>query len=205
MIKINLASLKQSGLSGAPKSVFSGTSIFTQLNLEKVNDLPIRKLLAPMVLGVVAYYGLNDFKETQLSTFQEMIEKHATENKEIQGELGKLKSYEGMKKTLDADGTILRTKLDLIQKLMSDRSETMKLLLSISSAIPKEAWLVQFKVNRTNASIKGAALGFSQISDFMKNLRDNAYFSSIEMVDTRQERDPSGIEMAMYELNAKRR
>ena len=84
--------------------------------------------------------------------------------------LAKTAGYEAQKKQFDADEELIKTKLATIQKLMADRAEPPKLLMSFSGSIPKDVWFQEFDMNSSEVKIKGASLGFDPVTDFMKAL-----------------------------------
>jgi hypothetical protein len=66
--------------------------------------------------------------------------------------------------------------------------------------------LTEFRIEKSDLAFKGSALGFNQISDFMKGLNENAMLSEVELKNSQQFKDPSlGVETATFELKAKRR
>ncbi len=181
------------------------TSVMRNIDLDQLKELPVKKLILPIVLSFVASFGLESRKEEELALVSAQHTKLISENAKLQSDLNKFKSYESVKKTLDEDGAVIKTKLDTIKALISDRGAPLKILVSFSSTIPKDVWLTEFKAGKTEIRLKGNALGLSQISDFMKSLRDISYFSNVDLVDTLQAKDKSGSDLANFELNVKRR
>ncbi len=206
MIKINLATLKQSGLSsGAKGGAATSGSLLKGINLDQLKEFPLRKIGLPVVVALVANGLLNNYKEEELHKLDVFLSKLSSETAKLQTELTQYKRYDSVKKTMDEDEVTIKTKLEIIQKLILNRAEPLQLGRSVSSAIPKEVWLSEFKLDSTSISFKGSSLGFSQISDFMKNLRDNEFFMSVDLVDTKQTASEMGAEAVDFELSAKRR
>ena len=202
MIKINLASRKQSQVSADGKGS-KGPVGLGGMSLGQFRDLPIRKLAIPIVVAMVASYSLESYQEEMVENVNKSITKLKADEAKIQTGLSKVKSYESLKKSLDADELVIRTKLETVQKLMADRGYITKMLLSTASGIPKEVWLTGMKADKEAVQILGSSLGFNQISDFMKNLNDGRYFASIELLTSQQVKD--GSETAAFELKAKRK
>lgn len=202
MIKINLAAKKQSVPGGGdPKAKSSGGS-FGKIDLDKFKELPIRKVALPIIVGAFASYYLDSYKETTLSQMQAFLDKTKVENAKLQSRMSEFKSYDEMKKSLDEDEEVIRTKLDTIQKLLANRTSSTKILTSISNAIPKDVWLEEFRVLKTDILLKGSASEFNQISDFMKGLTESAFFYDVDLKGS-QTRDTVGV--AGFEIGAKRR
>jgi Tfp pilus assembly protein PilN len=199
--------MKQSHLAtGTTAKGFAGTqTLLKGFDLDQVKELPIRKIAIQLVVMILASYSLDNYKTEELKKLDEKSAQIAADTSRIQSELERYKSFEGLKKALDEDEMTIKTKLSVIRKLISDRSGSVQLLLAISNAMPKDVWLSEFKSQSTHMSVKGTSLGYSQISDFMKNLKDNATLGVVELVDTKQGMDETGIEIADFELAMKRR
>jgi len=78
-------------------------------------------------------------------------------------------------------------------------------LVSVSEVIPPEVWLVTFDVEGKKVTFRGGAVGFNQISDFMRSLSGSAYFTNLNLVQTQQEKLPTGLEVTTFELKAMKR
>ena len=202
MIKINLATRRQQA--GDHKALKGGAGGAAQ-TLGILKDLPIRKVALPLMVGFVASYLLDGYKEEQIKKQDVVLTRLNKQGADLTAEAGKTQSYEPLKKALDQDEAMIKTKLDTITKLVADRSTTHKFLFSISNAIPADAWLSELRVDKTDVILKGGALGFTQISDFLKNLNENSFFASVELKNTEQQEKEPGSETATFELKAKRR
>jgi Tfp pilus assembly protein PilN len=203
VIKINLALRKQSFISADGKAVKGATGLLQSLPLDQLKELPLRKVLLPLVVAYFASFSLDSYKQETIAKLEKGIAKQKAEEARIQSGLGKVKAYESLKKSLDSDELVIRTKLDTVQKLMADRGFIVKMLLSTASATPKDVWLTGVKTDSSGVSIQGSSLGFNQISDFMKNLNDGQFFSSIELLNSQQAKD--GSDVASFELKAKKK
>jgi Tfp pilus assembly protein PilN len=203
MIKVNLATRKQSGVFGDSKN--SKANSFGKVNLDQVKDLPLRKLIVPIVVCFLGNYMLDGYKEDELKKLDQTLSKVNSDSTKLQNELNKLRGYDSIKKTLDADEITIKTKLETIQKLIADRSAPPKILVSVATMIPKDVWLSELKTEKLDITMKGSSLGFNQISDFMKSLNESAYFMDVDLKNSQQSKDSSGDEFAVFELKAKRR
>ena len=205
MIKINLNGRRSGGGGGGtgPLSMLSGS--FTQFDMERLKDFPIKKIALPLFVGLFASYLLDGYKVQELKKIDIAIEKIDSENKKLQAENAKSKDYDLLKKQFDEDEKTIRTKLDTIQSLMSDRAAPSKMMVAISTAIPADVWLTEFKIRKTEVEFKGTSLGYSPISDFMKSLTESANFTDVELKDTKRSEDYKNVETDTFELKAKRR
>ena len=199
MIKINLALRKQAGEGDPAKGGAAG-----KVKLDALKGLPIRKIAIPLIVGVVASYLLDNYKEEEVHKLDLVVTKLNNEGAKYMSDAAKFKDFEPVKKQLDLDENLIRIKLDVIRKLTNGRAPQSKFLIAISNAIPAEVWLNDFKVEKNDVTFKGLALGYGQISDFMKALNSDAFFSGIELKNSQQEKMGS-VEVASFELKGKRR
>ncbi|MGK5084961.1 PilN domain-containing protein [Bdellovibrionota bacterium FG-1] len=210
MIKINLALKKQStSVAGDSRSAAPGgggmLAGMRDVKFDGLKDLPIRKLALMVIVGFGATYLLDDFKATEIKIVEDQLVKARDEQSKLTAELTRTKGYEDIKKTLDADELMLRTKIDTIQKLLADRQNPPKMMMTLATTIPQDVWLKGLKIKDREVSLQGASIGFNSISDFMKGLNESAYFSDVQLKGTQQERDELGSDIAGFELVAKRR
>lgn len=204
MIKINLATRKQSGVGGGESKAIKMAPTLTNINLDQFKELPLRKVLVPLALAGVGYFLLNSYKEDEIRKLDAALGQMNAQNSTIQSEIAKLKSYEPIRKSLEQDEITIRTKLDTIKKLMADRSTPPRLLMSVANSMPKEVWLNELRLEKGQFNFKGTAMDYNQISDFMKGLNDNAFFSDVNLKDSQQVSDAK-TDMANFEVMAKRR
>ena len=96
MIKINLANQIQAG--GGQK-IFGGQSLsLGNLNLDLLKELPIRKLLVPVLVWMVVYYSVESYKKQEVSRLEASIRKLNEDGKKLQDEINKYKDYSSIKK-----------------------------------------------------------------------------------------------------------
>lgn len=216
MIKINLATKKQSGLvQSKPGLTIGRFDLSTLLRLKGggseatatvIQELPVRKIVLALVVGVLANYTAESQKEAELKKVQDQIDAITAQIPKLKADADKLKSYEELKKGLEQDEFTIKTKIDTIQKLIAGRNAPPKMLIAMSSSIPSEVWLSELKIQDANVSIAGYARDYTMISDFMKNLGESIYFNELSLKNSQQTKDvESGQEVASFELAAKRK
>ncbi|MGK5087776.1 PilN domain-containing protein [Bdellovibrionota bacterium FG-2] len=201
MIKINLATRKQMG-GGAPSG--GKTSKLSGLNLSGLSDLPIRKFLPFVLAAVVFTFFIDGMKDSDLQKFDAGIVKMRKEQEKLHAELQKTQGFEAVKKALEVDEQMVRKKIETIQKLLSDREANYKILVSLASSIPSDVWFRNLKLDQSELAIKGGAMGFNQVTDFMKSLNESALFTEVQVPSTQQEKDEAG-QIVGFEMSAKRR
>lgn len=202
MIKINLAARKQSQSATGVKTSATGVG---RLDWDSVKESPLRRAVLPLVVGLLASYTLDSVKENELKEVDDALGKLNAEKPLLQKEAGRLKDYEQMKKSLESDEFMIRSKIETIQKLIAGRNGTVKLLTSLVSTAPKEVWLTGLQVKGSDIGIKGYSTGFASVSDFMKNLSENANFSDLMLKSSERAKDETGLEVTAFELTARKR
>jgi Tfp pilus assembly protein PilN len=213
MIKINLATRKQAVASSGDGSKAGGSASLSGMltgfrndsRLDGLKELPVKKFAVGILAVIAAGYLVDTFKDDELAKKETLLGTARTEQGKLKADLAKTKGYEDIKKSLDADELTLRTKIETIQKLIADRQASPKMMTAISSAIPAEVWLKGLKIEDAAVAFKGASMGFNPIADFIKNLKESAYFGEVQLQGTKQEVDETGAPAAGFELQARRR
>lgn len=207
MIKINLATRKQSvALASDGTQATSTQSLFKfDARLDGVKDLPIRKYVVFFIAAFALHYFVGDFEQQKLATFDAEISKLNIEQSKLMADFNKTKQYAPLKKQLDQDETMIRTKINTVQKLIADRQTPPKLFAALSSATPDDVWLSEVEIKGDDVSFVGDAQQFSDIPDFMKSISESAYFSDISLDESDSTKDKDGQQIAHFKLTAKRR
>lgn len=213
MIKINLATRKQSA--GASVEGRGGVSIGAfqlpaglskiQFNLDEIKNLPLRKILLPLVACIALTFLVDGLKDDELSKVQEEAAKVAVQKEQLNLSANKMKGYEALKRAMEDDERLMRSKIAVVQGLITDRSNPPKIMRSLASSLPKDVWLTEFKAAEQEVTFRGFSLDFNQVSDFMKNLNESAYFADVTIKNTQQSKDELGTDVASFELVARRR
>lgn len=218
MIKINLALKKQSasgeGKGRARDDVASGGGLpKLDLNLGSLgagasalfSEPKFRQLILGCIVVALVYVGIDRAKVEELNQLDAEIAQLTTTNNKLRAEVAKTKGYEELKKALEADELAIRTKIDTIQKLIADRQSLPKMMLGMAQLIPADVWLTDFKVANDDFTLKGFSLGYNQVSDFMRNLNESAFFTELRLSSSQAARDETGSEVAQFELGAHKR
>jgi type IV pilus assembly protein PilN len=160
----------------------------------RINLLPVRAVqkkerlvnqLAILILAVIAtvlvcffswmsFSGRIDDVKTEISTKQNKINS-------LKKTLNEIKGFETSKKDLQA-------KLDILDKLKSDRSGPVKLLDALSRSIPEEVWIMTFSEDNGVVSMTGGGMTEQSIATFMKNLEKSPYYMDIELGSIEQKK-----------------
>lgn len=210
MIKINLALRKQAAaLESKDKTQGIGIASLKEINMGAVKELfadpQFRKAVLALVVIFMGWYLLDGYKTDQLAKLDVELQKVTAENQKVRQALAKTSGYEAQKKQFDADEQLIKTKFETIQKLVADRSDPPKLLLSFSNSIPKDVWLQEFDMTSKDVRVKGSSLGFDPVTDFMKALGDNDLMTDVKLDESQKSKDPLVGEVATFSVEAKRK
>ena len=207
MIKINLALKKTATVAasaGDPKAV-SGFEALKHFNLQDLKDMPkLRGVLVLVVTYFVGGYLIEDFQAREIAELDAKVTEARTKQTALKKELEKTKKYDEIKKSLESDEIVIRTKLDTIEKLVKDRGGTPRVLLALSSAIPKDVWLKDLKIDSAIVDLQGASADSNQVYSFMKGLGESAAFKEVNLKGTTQVKE-EGIEVVSFDATVKRR
>ena len=225
MIKINLASRKESGIVGHSKAGgFTGINFkmgkMSLNDLKAMKDLPFRKVLIPLAVSIVAYFVADTYKTTQVEELDALLAKQKEENSKLEAQVVKFKTYDGIKKQLDEDEVSIKAKLDTIKKLTADRPYLTQFIQFVSKTIPSDVWLTSLTLEKSEFSFKGSSVGYYSVSDFMKNLTESTSLKDVSLKNSeaRTSSNPSqpsgaatgggigtGGDITNFEILAKRR
>ncbi len=100
---------------------------------------------------------------------------------ETRRELRKLDEVVKLVKELDRKRRDLDARIEIIRDLNRGRYEKTKLLYKISFLIPNYCWIDNIEVKGTSVSIKGITFSNQVIADFMRKLKGDINFKSVEL------------------------
>lgn len=207
MIKINLASKKRA-LNAATGRGFEGikfdSSQFAGI-WAQLRELPLKKLGFAFVVCVAATIVIDGYKDDQVKAEQAEYEKVASQKPRLEAESNKIRGLQELQKSMEADEKRIRTKLDTIKKLMSDRSGAALVLEELAKITPANVWLSEFNMKGNELSFKGASQDFGNISDFTRNIQSSAMFSDMTLKDTQMATDDQKRQIASFAVTAKKR
>jgi Tfp pilus assembly protein PilN len=201
MIKINLADKKRSEASdGGTGAYATGTISLRNLDLSALKDFQFQKLLVPLVLGIVATVGVGIYQDNEIKKLDVELESINAEKPKLQEAAGKMKSYEDLRASMEADEFVIRTKLDTIRQLIQNRGQAPKFLEDLAQLTPPAVWLADFSYDGTAFDIRGNADSFKQVSPFLKALNENPFFQDLTLKDSQTAHDAAGHEIVSFEL-----
>lgn len=207
MIRINLANRKQQSVVSDGGKGMGGLDLRSvgENARDFIGDLPLGKYVAAVVVCGIAHYALGWHESAETQKLDAQIEQVVAEKEQLQAQLGKTRGYEELKRAMDSDEIMIKTKIDTIEKLIEGRQSSPSLLIALSSAMPPEVWLGDLTLKEGALGIKGNSTDYNYVSDFMRNLGESAYFMDINLSSSREARDETGQVIANFELSARQR
>ena len=214
MIRINLAQKKQAAyISGSRTGSFvpgakgdSGGGGFSLKNFFGGSGSSslvsmLTKIAVPAVLCVISYFGYDFYINQKLSEMAQESEMLTKEKSRIETELRKIKGFEVVKVELERNELILRTKIQTIEKLIRGRDFTVKSLVVLSDALPREVWLNEIVTTEQSYNFKGGTIEIGLVSDVMSKLGQTIYFKDVTLRSTSTD---ANQKQASFELTARR-
>ncbi len=216
MIKINLALLKSPAGTGGEETSGSGFSLGglfkkksggsdTASSISPSGELPIK----PLAYLAIAFFGgemlIGEIRNEELGVRDAQILKLTEQQTVLQKQLSAVKGLEEVKKKMDSDEAVYKTKISTIEKLLEGRQLPVQILSSVSTTIPEEVWLTQFRFDESTAQLDGVAMNMNHVTDFMRNLGASAHFQDVDGRTGQSSDATLGTEVATFQLTAKRR
>jgi Tfp pilus assembly protein PilN len=176
----------------------------TRLKGQEASKKLITVLVLYGVCSYLAYDYLEKIKAEKLQEVQLEIDQFQIEITALDKEIGKKANYESLKKQYEADEKSVRTKIEVVKKLLDERPTISKLLLALSQATPKDVWISSFQWQDTSITINGNSIGTVVVTDFVKNLEETIFFKDVNLKSMRQTKD-KGLDIASFELEARKK
>ena len=112
-----------------------------------------------------------------------------------------IKGYDQQKADLEKNALVINNKITTIEKLVHGKDHTVKALIALSQALPKEVWITEVTATETTFAIRGNTIDMGLVSDVMTKLGGSIYFKDISLKGSSF--DANGRQ-ASFELSARR-
>lgn len=171
----------------------------------KINLLPVRAakrketarqqaliLTGALVLVLLVSLGAYSYFLLRISSTKVEIGKAEQELAELKEKIGKIKELEKLKAEVTK-------KLDVLNRLRSDKTGPVNRLLTLSKTVPDKLWLTSYNESGTSININGIAFTEELIADFMRSIEQSPDFQNVELIVSEQV-DVSGMKLKKFEL-----
>ncbi len=135
-------------------------------------------LLGVILTGVVLVFWTL-FQENSISYNNgqiKILSQQIDQNRPIQNEINKLRS----------EKTAIQEKIRALERISVNREKWVKLMEELSGRLPQYTWLLSVKEENTIPpvlSIEGRTYSFPEVANYMSNLKDSKYVSSVGLTD----------------------
>lgn len=171
MIKINLTTAKK------------------QVDISNLGGFDLTKLKIKAVILAIAIMYVPDFVLDPM-----WVQERDQANQELstkQGQASSLKrkvasaqDYDKQIRELKAQEDNLGQKLTAVKKAISEKKNPAPILLYVSKNIPQELWVKELVLENDTMSIKGEALDYTSIGNFVNNLRSSVFIKEANIIST---------------------
>jgi len=170
----------------------------TEINLrstEKAGDIStlggynFTKIKIKPLLIVIALIYLPDFLlipmwETERQTKEQEIQAVEMKVASLKRKIAASQDMERQIKELQAQEENLEKKLAAVKQAISEKKNPATLLLYIAKNIPSNLWILDLSIDDNQMTVKGEALDYTSIGNFINSLRSSVFISDANIVST---------------------
>lgn len=177
MIKINL-SIKEGSVD---------ISDFGGLDLTKVK---IKALIVVILLWYVPDFLVYPAWEQEIQEKNDQIAQLRSKLNGLKAEVTKARDYEKQIQDLKVQEQALGQKLVAVKEAISVKKNPASLLLYVAKNTPQNLWISDLTLENDTLNIKGEALDYSSIGEFVSNLRSSVFVKEANIISTVSEARP---------------
>jgi Tfp pilus assembly protein PilN len=188
MIKINLSTAKK------------------QMDISNVAGLDLTKIkIVPVLIAIVIMY-LPDYIlipmwEEEVATVNQNLSVKRQELGKLRGQVSKTAELEKQIRDLKAQEENLGQKLVAVKQAISERRNPSSILLYIAKNVPEELWLKELIIENNDLVIKGEALDYTSVGNFINNLKASVFIKEANIISTNSiVREPDKRRIETFEV-----
>ena len=171
MIKVNLSTAKkQVDISNI------GGFDFTQLK--------IKPLLLVIFLIYVPDFLIYPMWETERETLNQEVNNKNMQLSSLKRKVAQSQDLERQIKELKAQEENLGKKLTAVKQAISEKRNPAPILLYIAKNIPPELWIKDLTIDQELMTIKGEAMDYASIGNFVNSLRASVFIKDANITST---------------------
>jgi Tfp pilus assembly protein PilN len=171
MIKVNLS----------PNTKQLDISNLGGLDFSKIK---IKALLVIIVLSYVPDFFLYPMWTTDLETKNAELQAQQTVLTRLKRKVSQNQNFEKQIRELKAQEENFKKKLLAVKEAINEKRNPSTLLQYISKNIPKELWITDLIIDANAMTIKGEALDYISIGNFVTSLRSSVFIKDANIVNT---------------------
>ena len=176
-------------------------------SLSNMGGFDFSKIKIKAVLLVIVIIYLPDLFvipmwESQLTEMNQKLSERQAVSSSLKRKVDSGKDFERQIKELIAQEENLGQKLQAVKQAISEKKNPSSLLLYVAKNVPNELWITSLVIDGENMTIKGEALDYTSIGNFVNSLRSSVFVRDANIVSTSsqvKEEDKRRIES--FEVN----
>jgi len=171
MIKINLSNAKK------------------QVDISNIGGFDFTKLKIKAVLLVIALIYIPDFVlvpmwEEERAAMEQHVNDKQAKLSGLKRKVSQSQDLERQIKELKAQEENLEKKLAAVKQAISEKRNVHPILLYIAKNIPAELWIKQLEITDAEMIIKGEALDYVSIGNFVNSLKSSVFIKDANIAST---------------------
>ena len=149
-----------------------------------LSTVKIKAVALALVLLYVPDFTIIPYLNDEKATMQNQINAKNMELAALKQKVAEARTYEQQIKELQAQEENLSQKLVAVKEAISEKKNPAGLLLYISKNTPDDLWLTELTIKGNEMLIKGEALSYPNVGDFVSSLASSVFISSSNIIRT---------------------
>lgn len=171
MIKINLSTAQK------------------QMDISNLGGFDFTKLkIKPLILAIVLMYlpdvFITPIWEGEFATRTAELQELQSQSNSLKRKVSQSANMEKQIKELKAQEENLGKKLTAVKQAISLKRNPSNLLLYIAKNIPQDLWIKELNIEKELMIIKGEALSYTSVGNFVNNLRSSVFIKDASIKNT---------------------
>jgi Tfp pilus assembly protein PilN len=171
MIKVNLSTAKK------------------QVDISNIGGFDFTKMKIKAVLLAIAIIYVPDFVlapmwDAEFETANQELNSKQSELSTLKRKVSQSQELEKQIRELKAQEENLGKKLTAVKQAISEKKNPAPLLLYIAKNIPAELWIKDLVIDQETMTIKGEALDYTSIGNFVNSLRSSVFIREANISST---------------------
>jgi Tfp pilus assembly protein PilN len=160
-----------------------------QVDISNIGGFDFTKLKIKAILLVIVLIYIPDFflvpmwEEERNATNESVTQKQGQLNK-LKRQVSKSQDLEKQIRELKAQEESLGKKLTAVKQAISEKRNPANILLYLAKNVPDELWIKELVVDQEKMVIKGDALSYASIGNFVNSLRSSVFIRDANIIST---------------------
>jgi Tfp pilus assembly protein PilN len=160
-----------------------------QLDITNLGGLDFSKIKIKLLIVIIVISYLPDFVlypmwETEIETKNSELQTQQMTLTRLKRKVSQNQNFEKQIRELRAQEDNFKKKLLAVKEAINEKRNPSTLLLYISKNIPKELWINDLTIDANTMTIKGEALDYISIGNFVTSLRSSVFIKDANIVNT---------------------